>query len=334
MTAEKRDPDLASQPVKRVACIGECMVELAHAGPETLQLAFGGDSSNTAVYLARLGQSLDIEVDYVTALGDDRYSEAMLAFWREEGVGTGLVTRLPGRLPGLYTIRTDDAGERSFTYWRGEAAARALLRDGRDAVLAQALAGFDLVYLSGITLSILDHEQRTALLAILDRVRAGGGKVAFDGNFRPAGWPDEEEARRWFQDVLTRTDIALPTFDDEQTLCGDADAASVAARLHALGVADVVVKLGAAGCYLSGAEGAEALSTTPVDRVVDSTAAGDSFNAGYLLGSLLGRRPRDAVRLGQRLAARVVCHRGAVIPRAAMPEDVEFGFGRTTDSVG
>ncbi|MGI9488009.1 MAG: sugar kinase [Geminicoccaceae bacterium] len=310
----------AGQPAGiRVACIGECMVELAHIGPSNLQLAFGGDTSNTAVYLARLTDGCDIAVDYITALGDDAYSEAMLRCWHEEGVGTGLVTRMEGRLPGLYTISTDEAGERSFTYWRGQSAARDLLRDGRGGKLASALKGVDLVYLSGITLSVLDDLQRSALLKVLDDVREAGGKVAFDGNFRPAGWPNMKEARAAFQAVLTRTEIALPTFDDEQALFGDTGPAAVAARLRKQGVAEVVVKLGAAGCFLAADDGEEMIATTPVDHVVDSTAAGDSFNAGYLAGRLLGWSPADAARLGHRLAGKVVRHRGAVIPKDAMP---------------
>ena len=319
---------LGRQRPKRVACIGECMVELAHTGPDTLQMAFGGDSSNTAVYLARLTRQLDIKVDYVTALGDDLYSDAMLAFWQEEGVGTDLVARLPGRLPGLYTIRTDRAGERSFTYWRGQAAARDLLLDNRERALASGLSDVDLIYLSGITLSILDNEQRRALFTILDDVRKGGGKVAFDGNFRPAGWPGPKEAEAWFRTMLARTDIALPTFEDEQQLFDDVDAAAAAVRIHGHGVSEVVVKLGKAGCLVSSEAGVEMIETTPVDPVVDSTAAGDSFNAGYLAGRLLDMAPRNAARLGHQLAGEVVRHRGAVIPREAMPANPLSSYQR------
>ncbi len=318
----------------RVACIGECMVEMAHVGPGKLQLAFGGDTSNTAIYLARLTDGFDITVDYVTALGDDAYSEGMLDVWRQEGVGTDLVTRLEGRLPGLYTIRTDETGERSFTYWRGQAAARDLLEEGRDKSLASALMGVDLIYLSGITLSILDRPQRTALLAILEKVRDAGGKVAFDGNFRPAGWPNKEEARDWFRSIQVLADIVLPTLDDEQALFEDHDATAVAARLRDQGVGEVVVKLGADGCLLSTVEGTEMIETTPVDLVVDSTAAGDSFNAGYLAGRLLDMSPVNAARLGHGLAAEVVCHRGAIMPKDAMPEGLRRDFRRNSGGKG
>ena len=106
----------------RVACIGECMIELREQADGRLTRGFGGDTLNTAIYLARLG----VSVDYATALGDDGWSDEMLASWKAEGVGTDLVVRLPGRLPGLYVIQTDDKGERRFSYWRANAPARDL----------------------------------------------------------------------------------------------------------------------------------------------------------------------------------------------------------------
>jgi 2-dehydro-3-deoxygluconokinase len=244
----------------------------------------------------------------------------MLAMWQAEGVGTALVERLPGRLPGLYTIRTDAKGERSFTYWRSASAARAMLQDGRAERLLAELDGCDLLYLSGVTLSILDDAQRQALMAIADRLRERGGRVAFDSNYRPVGWPDAATARTAFDEMLTRADIALPTLDDEAALFGIADGRQSADRLHHLGVAEVVVKRGAAGCFLSSAAFTGGVPPTPVAEVVDSTAAGDSFNAGYLAARLFGAEPEAAARLGGALAARVIAHPGAIIPAWAMAE--------------
>ncbi len=304
----------------RIASIGECMVELRHRSPAELTLAFGGDTLNFAVYLARLTREQGIEVDYVSALGDDAYSDAMLAMWRAERIGTGLVARLKGRLPGLYTIRTDIRGERSFTYWRSASAAREMLGGSRAERLRRELGGYDLLYLSGVTLSILDPRQRRALLAIADTIRERGGRVAFDSNYRPIGWSDSATARTVFDEMLTRTDLALPTLDDDQALFGVADARQSADRLHHLGVAEVAVKRGAEGCFLSSAAFTGDVPPAPVAMVVDSTAAGDSFNAGYLAARLLGVEPEAAARLGCTVAARVIGQPGAIIPAAAMAD--------------
>jgi 2-dehydro-3-deoxygluconokinase len=304
----------------KVASIGECMIELRHRGERDLELAYGGDTLNFAVYLARLTRRRGVAIDYVTALGEDPYSDAMLAMWRGEGIGCELVARLPGRLPGLYTIRTDEHGERTFTYWRSASAARDLLHGAHGSHIARRLAGYDVLYLSGITLSILDQAQRETLMALADRVRAQGGRVVFDSNFRPAGWPDPDEARAAFDQMLRRVDIALPTLDDDQALFGVQDAADCARRLHDLGVAEVAVKLGADGCHLSSDGRSGLVPAEKVARVVDSTAAGDSFNAGYLAARLAGAEPAAAAAQGHRIAARVIGHPGAVIPLAAMAD--------------
>jgi sugar/nucleoside kinase (ribokinase family) len=99
----------------KVASIGECMIELRHRGESDLELGYGGDTLNFAVYLARLTRGTGVAVDYVTALGDDPYSDAMLAMWRAEGIGCELVARLPGRLPSTRSAPTSTASGPSPT---------------------------------------------------------------------------------------------------------------------------------------------------------------------------------------------------------------------------
>lgn len=296
----------------RVASIGECMIELSPAADGLLSRGFGGDTLNTAVYLARLG----VAVDYVTALGDDPWSEEMLAAWRAEGVGTGLVVRVPGKLPGLYLIDTDADGQRRFYYWRDSAPARLLFDLPQTPEIAAALARYDLVYLSGVTLSLYGESGRARLLDALDMVRARGGRIAFDTNFRTRGWPDREIARAAFRAALARADIVLASTEDLELLYGANGVDELPTRDPRV---EVVLKLAqpAARIFLGGAD--ETVVAEPVRNVVDTTAAGDSFAAAYLAARLAGARPAEAARSGHRLAGAVVRHRGAVIPRSAMP---------------
>ncbi|MGO8919641.1 MAG: sugar kinase [Stellaceae bacterium] len=301
--------------MKRLAAIGECMLELRHRDAALLELAFGGDSFNTALYLARLNPADVLAVDYLTALGDDPYSAAMLEAWRREGIGTGAVVRLPGRLPGLYLIRTDDAGERRFFYFRSAAAARELFRDAATLPLLAALPGYDVLYFTAITLSLLDAGARGRLAAALAAARQAGALVVFDGNYRPAGWTDPASARAAIAPFFALIDMALPTFEDERALWGDGDPAQTLARYAGRGV-EVCVKLGAEGC-LTG-DGAHVPVPRPI-APVDTTAAGDAFNAAYLSARLARHKPRDAALAGHLLAGIVIGHPGAVIPRGAMP---------------
>jgi 2-dehydro-3-deoxygluconokinase len=306
-------------PSPRIAAIGECMIELRHLGDAQLELAFGGDTFNTATYIVRAGKAHGFKVDYVTALGDDPYSDAMRAFFAGEGVGTALVGTIKGRLPGLYAIRTDARGERTFYYWRREAAARDMFLGSAGEALAEQLVTYDWIYLSGITLSILDAGSRERLTASLDRARARGGKVVFDSNYRPRNWTSLEATRAAYLDILKRTDVALPTFSDEQAVFGDSDAHATVQRLHGYGVPEVAVKNGEAAAVASDGRMIYQIAAEPVKAVIDTTAAGDAFNGGYLAARISGLDIEHAVRAGHRLAGAVVQHRGAIIPAEATP---------------
>ena len=294
------------------------MLELSGADQQSMTLSYGGDTLNTAVYLARLG----VETDYVTALGDDPYSDGMISQWLAEGVGVGLVVRAAGRVPGLYSIRTDAAGERQFFYWRDQAPARDLFTFPEIDNIAQRLVDYDYIYLSGITLSLYQGQQRAKLYGVLDAARAKGCKVMFDTNYRPRGWRDAATARKTIMEILPRTDLAAPTLSDDQQVFGDADAVACAARLHAAGPDEVVIKMDAEGCLVSTKNIREQVATTVRNKPLDTTGAGDSFNAGYLASRLSGIEPVEAARRAHRLAGNVIMHPGAIIPRDAMPREL------------
>ena len=317
----------AAQPPRRplrVVCFGECMLELQGQAFGTMRQTYGGDTLNTAVYLARCGARHGLQVDYATALGDDPLSSGMLSRWQTDGVGTALVRRLPGRLPGLYLIEVDDTGERRFSYWRDQAAARAYFdtADGHTPLELQA-DGIDALHISGISLAILPPAGQARLAALAARLRARGAVVSFDNNYRPRLWPDVHAAREAFRRFTALASLALMTLDDEQALWGEADADLQLQRTLALPCAEVVVKRGAQPTLVRVAGAGDAAMVVPTEhvaQVVDTTAAGDAFAGAYLAARLGGATPADAAAAGNRLAARVVQHRGAVIPAEAMAD--------------
>ncbi|EEP93206.1 MULTISPECIES: 2-dehydro-3-deoxygluconokinase [Yersinia] len=309
---------------KNIAVIGECMIELSQKGSD-LSRGFGGDTLNTAVYVARQVSKQNLNVHYVTALGTDSFSNEMLAAWQQENIDTSLIQRLDNKLPGLYVIETDSTGERTFYYWRNDAAARFWLTSPQADEICQRLEKFDYLYLSGISLAILDSASRQRLLTLLRACRANGGKVIFDNNYRPRLWQSKEETQQAYRDMLTCTDIAFLTLDDEDMLWGEKPIEQVIERTQNLGVSEIVIKRGADSCIVWVKEGFEAHQydvpavKLPKDKVVDTTAAGDSFSAGYLAVRLTGGSAHDAAVRGHLTASTVIQYRGAIIPLAAMP---------------
>lgn len=295
----------------RFASIGECMVELAPQADGLYRRGFAGDTLNTAWYLRALLGSRQSLVKYVTGVGTDALSDEMVDFIARAGIDTSAAERIAGRTVGLYLITLNGA-ERSFTYWRNESAAKLLASVG--ARLDAALADVDVAYFSGITLAILSPEHRRTLFASLAKVRARGGQVVFDPNLRPRLWPDLATMAAAVIEGYRAATIALPTSPDDAELYGDADAVGTADRIAALGVEEIIVKAGADPTLVR-AGGLDAwVAAERVDHPVDTTGAGDSFNAGYLAARLAGgRSPAEAVRHGHAVAARVIQARGALI---------------------
>ena len=308
----------------RIASIGECMIELSEApelGRHVLRRGFAGDTLNTAVYLARClrrqkaGQSW--AVAYATRLGDDALSGEMIADWGREGIDVSLVHRDAHALPGLYLIETDDHGDRHFSYWRESAPARRLFTGPGAAELRASLLAFDAIYFSGITLGILPPEGRESLLALSHEIRGRGGLVAFDGNYRARLWSGEEEAAHWLARAYALAGIALPSAE-EAAILSTSCARGLVERLLELGAAEVALKQGSGPCVLGSRSGQIEVSPRTAMRVVDTTGAGDSFNAGYLAARLTGAPQATAARFGHHIATQKIGQRGAILPEAAL----------------
>ena len=297
-----------------IVSIGEVMIELTRGPDGRYGFSFGGDTFNTAVYLARAG----IDVAYATAVGDDPYSDALLALAMAEGVRTELIVRVPDRTSGLYLVETNPKGERSFCYWRDVAPARELFELPQWGVIAERLLACRLIYFSGVTLSLYSNVGVGRFLAVVELARKNGVKVAFDGNFRPRGWKgDLTRTRTVFMEALKRVDIALPTFDDEALLWGDASPDVTIERLQAFGIGEIAVKNGAKGALVLNAGTRELVPVPQIVVPIDTTAAGDSFNAAYLAARFSGEAPVSAAASAHRLAGEVIRHPGAIMSRAA-----------------
>src|SRR5256886_8305693 len=285
-----------SEQKPRVVAVGEAIVEFVRGGDGGFGMGGAGDSFNVAVYLARAG----IDAAFATALGDDPYSDAILALAAAEGVASDLVLRTRGRLPGLTVVDADTAGTRRRYDWAADAPARDLFELPEWGRVAEGLTKAKLVYFSGITLSLYSNTGLGRFLALIELVRQQGVKIAFDGNFRPRGGRgDLSRTRAVFMEALKRIDMALPAYDDEAVLWGDPSPEATVERLQAFGVGEIVVKNGPNSALVASGGQREFVPVPEVVVPIDTTAAGDSFNAAYIAARLSGQRPTDAAEIGR-----------------------------------
>ncbi|MCC4242089.1 sugar kinase [Thalassospira povalilytica] len=293
----------------KVLCIGECMVELSPAGTGLWQQGFAGDTMNTAWYLRQLFDE-SWNVEYFTALGQDRLSDEIYGFLQCSGLGVDHIVRVADRQPGLYAIHLKD-GERSFSYWRENSAARLLAADLN--ILQQVMTKQDVIYFSGITLAILPSKDRDTFLRLIGNAHKNGQQVIFDPNLRPKLWKTQNEMCEAIERAAALSNLVMPSFSDEQDAFGDHSPSDTAHRYLALGCEEVVVKNADSEIIHRALDTAETRFAPKKIKPIDTTGAGDSFNAGFIYATCTGKSLQNAISLAQNVAGHVIQKRGAIV---------------------
>jgi 2-dehydro-3-deoxygluconokinase len=287
------------------------MVELREAGEDNFARSYAGDAYNTAVYLKRSLPAAHVQ--FLTATGDDAMSNAMRRRWRAQGIDDTLAFSVEGGSAGLYLIETDAFGERHFQYWRSDSAAKRWLTL-LEASGESLLHGTDIVYFSGITLAILNPDERAAAIGLLRRVRTNVGRIAFDPNVRLRLWQSPQVAAQTIRAAISACDIALPSAEDLAWLFGTEEPMQQLDLLMEMGVSEAALTLGAAGCAIAVGEERAQLPCLTVEPVIDTSGAGDAFNGAYLANRLQGASPVAAAQTALRVASKVVTRAGAIVP--------------------
>ena len=299
----------------KLLAIGEVMAEIRSANDKALgdfAVNFAGDSFNTAIYAARYLDQ-DHSVGYMTRIGTEPLSDGLMALAKSENLYLDAIARDSQKNIGIYSVTTDAHGERSFHYWRNDSAARTLFTVEETALFLPAAK---IIYLSGISLAILTPAARERLFAALDDQRhKNGSLIAFDSNYRPTLWEDQKTAQQIMGRMWEMADIALPSIDDEMALFGEKTEEAVIERFAKCKWHAIAIKRGVRGPYAPQIDPANLPEFAPAPHVIDTTAAGDSFNGGYLAALLLGEDEASCLLAGHNLAAKVVGAAGAIMPK-------------------
>lgn len=300
----------------KIACIGEAMVELSlQPDGQTASIGYAGDTLNSAIYLKRLLPK-DHQVSFVSVVGQDQFSDNICQLLSDEAIDHSHVKRHGHKLPGIYVISKNADGDRTFSYWRENSAARSLFTNDDGLVDFSALDEFDVLYLSAITLAILPSEVVDGLFDFLSEFRRRGGRVAFDSNYRPKLWPSQRHAQNVVSQAWHLTDIGLPSIDDEMLLF-DAQQEDTIKRFQSYQIPVLILKRGSAGplAMIDGVLEQNDQTFQPASQIIDTTAAGDSFNGGFLARYLTGGSLAASMLEGHQMAAKVVTFQGAIIPK-------------------
>lgn len=297
--------------MQKIVLMGECMLELRQAKDGVMNHSFAGDTFNSAVYMKRLFAQHDIA--FMTAVGQDTISQQMVDACRSENLNNQHIFAKSDRNPGIYLVQTDEQGERSFLYWRNSAAAKQVMQYVDQAAI-DALCETDLFFFSGISIAILEPEDRNAFWTMLGQLKAAGVKIGFDPNYRPRLWNSPDEAKAEFAKAYAASDIMLPGVDDFKQLYDIESLEDILAFCEPFDINELVLKNGPESVYCQLEGQLTHVAITPVTNVVDTTSAGDSFNGAYLGARLEGHEVTAAVELAAASAAIVIQHPGAIAP--------------------
>ncbi|MGJ8679344.1 sugar kinase [Paraglaciecola sp.] len=310
--------------MQKVVLFGECMLELKQNDAATMRHAFAGDALNSAVYLKR--QFSQIDVSFMSAVGDDSISQQMLDVFTQEGLDNCFVYADKTKAPGVYLVQTDEDGERSFVYWRENSAAREVMQFVDQDVI-DTLGSQDLFFFSGISLAVIKPEQRAMFWDMLKQLKQAGVKIVFDPNYRPRLWRDEDEAKGEFEQAFALSDLLLPGIEDFSQLYQLESVNEILDFCQPYQIEEIVIKNGPESVFIAIDGQVQEVKIQPVAKVVDTTSAGDSFNGVYLGARMTEQTPQRAVELASAAASCVIQHPGAIAPAQAFKDFMQSRFG-------
>lgn len=283
----------------KILSIGEVMLEMSDLGGGLYKKSFAGDSFNMAHYLNAVSAGA-IRADYLTAVGGDTLSDACLEFIEQHGVSTKYCLRDTSRTLGMFILSNDAAGEKQYSYWRGQSAARHLFDD------VQNLQNYDWIYLSGITAAITRNTQN-----LIESLVTSKAQIIYDFNHRHLLWTPED-ARRFAANLIPMATVVKISDDELDLLYPEQTLRSLSEQYPN---AEWVLTCGGSRAEVWCAGTQKALTEfEPVQKVIDSSAAGDSFIAAYLTAKIGGENAEAGLNLGHSVASQVVCAKGSIVP--------------------
>ena len=306
--------------IKKAIFAGECMIEISgdlsslDTSKAKIKVNFGGDTFNSAVYFSRLCNK-NFVTHYFTAVGNDKFSEMMLKRFEYENLNTSLVKIIKNKYPGLYSIHTDKLGNRNFSYWRSQSAAKSMLSDLKGSKNIEKLYNCDLFYYSGISTNILEKKYQSKLIKIASKAKL----TAFDFNYRKNLHTNKIETQNLFKEINQFVDINFISYDDMIDIFVKTDAIDFVKKNSRK---NNIILLRLHDHVIYSYYGLIGKIYVPMVIAKDKTAAGDSFNGSFLANETnkINMTIQQKILKAHSLTRSVIKYDRAIIPMSKMPK--------------
>jgi 2-dehydro-3-deoxygluconokinase len=285
--------------------IGECLIELYEQAPHTYRQSVAGDVFNTLFYASRLG----LRTGFISNFGSDTLTQHILDRMDAERIDRSCTATSQEKTNGLYLISQDEKKEPKYSFWRNDSAARQTLRVLAKDRLEKYISQTRYFHFSAIALAIL--QQREILIAILQKLQ-NKILISFDTNFRHGLWDDVGTLRNFIEENSSLITYLFVSKNDDEHLYGKRPADEAVLFYTGLGYKTVIFRQGENDVLVHTADGLLRVPTVNANSVVDTTAAGDAFNAGFIASQLRGESIEDSILSGNRCAAFVIGRHGAL----------------------
>jgi len=316
----------------QVIATGEILIDFVSKKPgpyveaPAFEKCFGGAPMNTIVGVSRLG----IKAGAIAAVGDDPFGQFLIGELERNKVGVSQVKVKKGRRTTITFVANEPAsGERTFLFyrkpWTGETADSSLEPNDID---LSYIAKANILHVSGFALS--QNPCRQAIFKAIKCARKTGVKVSFDPTLRVNVWGSIATLRKTYSRVLRLSDIATFSREEAEFIFGTSETEEAARRALRYGIGIVGIKLGDEGSFTISADGRTIQAPAFRVKAIDTTGAGDGWNAGLLVGLCKGWDLEKCVTVANAIGAMVVTKRGAI---TAMPYKEELiAFLKRTDT--
>ena len=291
-----------------VCSIGEAMIEISNVKNNLYNQSFAGDTLNFCNYLDKK----KLNAFFLSAIGKSEINQSLLDFVKSKNISTKYIKQINQFEIGLYLIKNKDNGEKQFFYWRDESAAKQYFNNIDFLNLYKELKNFDYIYFSGITLSIIHISKLNNFIKLLNLLKSKKIKIVFDFNIRPSRW-NKKNLNIFLDSVLKFVDICFLSGEDMNYWKNKNNIKSYEQIVRKYKLKHSIFRKNAKFTYVFLNKTRYVFKNKLLKTVVDTSGAGDGFNAAYLSNFIVNNDPVLALKAGSSLGSKIVMKKGAIV---------------------